>query len=134
MAVPIEWIWSAVARTVSMALVSVMATSCTIPRGHAHLGLLRSPLPSGSGCPDPVVGAGLEPLPTTVRAEGDGAPVFDDGCRRVRRLDLHPADRVDRMVAADPQPVPVPVGPVEEAEQGQEDDVEVRRVVPLEVR
>ncbi len=76
---------------------------------------------------------GLESMPAMVRAEVDSVTVVDERGRCVGRLDLHATHRIERIAAPAAQALTIPVGPVEESKEGKEDDVEVGRVVPLEV-
>src|SRR5581483_12020820 len=89
--------------------------------------MCRPSPPTKASAPD-VCG---EPLAAAVGTEPVVTPVARGVRRRVGDLHLHPADGVDGVARAAAQPVPVAVEPVEDGEQGEERDVEERRVVPL---
>ena len=77
---------------------------------------------------------GGEPVGAPVGTERVAPAVALEGRGRVRRLDLHPADGIAGVAITAPQPRPAAVEPVQDREEHQEDQVEVRRVVPGEVR
>src|SRR6185312_17035598 len=76
--------------------------------------------------------ARLEAMPAVIGAEPKSLAVDDRMRRGVGRVDLHPADRVDRVADAAAEAPLVPRQPPEGREHNEEDDVQVGRVVPPE--
>ena len=74
-----------------------------------------------------------EDIGAAIGAEGVALTVAPDRHRRVCRLDLHAAHRVAGVAIACTESRPVAVQPVQDAEHGEEDQVEIRGVVPREV-
>ncbi len=69
----------------------------------------------------------------TVRAEVVGRFVDDCGCRSIRDTNLHATDGVDGVAITTAKPLLVFGKPVDTNCQQDEEDVQIRRVVPLEV-
>src|SRR5207244_3453301 len=81
-----------------------------------------------------VFGISDEPIPAAVGTKENGLIAAKHAGWRELPFDLHPAHRVDRVPGAAPKAESVSIEPVERHEDTQEDQVEVRRVVPLEGR
>ncbi len=71
--------------------------------------------------------------PAVVGTEVDAVSLVHRRRGSIGCLDLHPTNGIQGVAAPATEPLTVAIGPIENGEKADEHDVQVRRVVPLEV-